>query len=174
MRRYLILFLALICACSIIGCDVQQPAPAAGNALYKSERTVTLPEPTGYVVDTISLLNAQTKATIEERCKAFDAKVQLAVCIVSTTSPLSLEDYSIKLAEKWQVGHKGLDNGVILLIAQSDRKLRIEVGRGLESKITDSKAGEIINNIIVPYFKAGDFNKGILMGVSAILTEADR
>ena len=145
--------------------------PVTGQKLYQSEKKEIFPEATGYIVDTINLLNNETKSIIEQRCKAFDNKIQLAICIVSTTSPLSLEDYSIKLAEKWGVGHKGKDNGVILLIAKDDRKMRIEVGRGIESKIPDAEAGRIINEVIKPYFKQGDFNKGIRLGADTILVE---
>lgn len=163
---------SLIAAIVVPVLQKRSGSPVAGDVLFKAEKSVVFPEATGYVVDTIGLLDNETKAAIEEKCKAFDEKIQLAVCIVNTTSPLSIEDYAIKLAEKWQVGHRDKDNGVILLLAKEDRKVRIEVGRGLESKLPDSKAGDIINNVITPYFKAGNFNKGFLMGVNYILTEA--
>lgn len=135
---------------------------------------MNIPEPTGYVVDTINLLNPVTKLNVEELCKNVEPHGQIAVLIVGTTQPYSIEEYSIKVAEKWKVGYFEQDNGVILLVAKEDRKVRIEVGRGIEDKITDSKAGTIIRNNIVPYFKNGDFNRGVLEGVKAIKTEVMR
>ncbi len=132
---------------------------------------MNLPEPTGYVVDTIGLLKPTTVSTITQLCKDLDSVAQVAVCVVNSTQPNDIEGYSIKLAEKWKVGYKGKDNGVILLLAKGDRKVRIEVGRGLEDKLTDAKAGQIINNIIIPYFKQGDWDGGILAGVQAIKKE---
>ncbi len=80
-----------------------------------------------------------------------------------------LEDFSIKVAEAWKIGSKGVDNGVILLIARDDRKVRIEVGRGLEGKLTDLVSGRIIRNSIIPRFRAGDFDGGVRAGVSGIV-----
>jgi uncharacterized protein len=80
-----------------------------------------------------------------------------------------LEEFSIRVAEQWKIGQKGLDNGAILLISQADRKLRIEVGYGLEGKLTDLMAGRIISGIIVPEFKAGHFDQGVVNGVQAMM-----
>jgi uncharacterized protein len=80
-----------------------------------------------------------------------------------------LEDYSMRVAEQWKVGHKGLDNGAILLISRADRKVRIEAGYGLEGRLTDLQAGRIIREIIVPEFKAGRFDQGVVNGVQAMM-----
>jgi uncharacterized protein len=130
-----------------------------------------LPEPTDYIVDTINLLKADTITTIKTVCKELDPKAQLAVVVVNSTQPYAIEQWSIKLAEKWKVGYKGKDNGVILILAKGDRKVRIEVGRGLESILTDAKAGRIINNVIIPYFKRGDWDGGLIAGIDAIKKE---
>lgn len=145
-----------------------------GEILYQSSKEVTLPESVGYVTDTINLLDVGTKRAIEESCKNFDSIAQIAILIVDTVKPLSIEDYEIRLAEKWKVGHAGKDDGVILLVAKDDRELRIGVGRGLESKLPDSLAGRIIEREIVPYFKDGKFSEGVANGVYAIQREVSK
>ena len=80
----------------------------------------------------------------------------------------SLEDFSMRVAERWKIGRKGFDNGVILVVARDDRKVRIEVGYGLEGRLTDLTAGRIIRDRIVPEFRAGRFDQGVLNGVTAI------
>ena len=79
-----------------------------------------------------------------------------------------IEDYSIRLAEKWKIGQKGLDNGAILVVAMKERQLRIEVGYGLEPMLTDLKTGYIIRELIVPKFKKGDYYGGIYDGLNAV------
>jgi len=94
---------------------------------------------------------------------------QIAVLIIPTLEGDNLEDYSIRLADKWKIGQKGKDNGVILLIVKQDRKIRIEVGYGLEGVLPDGLAGEIILKNIAPHFRRGDFYNGIQEGVSKII-----
>lgn len=132
---------------------------------------MNIPEPTGYVVDTINIITPSTKDAIELTCKNLDSIAQVAVLTVSSTYPYSIEEYSIKVAEKWKVGYVGKDNGVILIVVKNDRKVRIEVGRGVEDKITDATAGRIIANDIIPYFKNGNFSEGIAKGIYAIRKE---
>ena len=141
----------------------------AGNLLDKMG--ASYPEPTGYVVDAGKVLSQNAFKFLTDELTAFDKYAQVAVVTVNTTSPLSIEEYSIKLADKWKVGYKGLDNGVILLVAVKDRKIRIEVGRGIEDKLTDAEAGRIISNIIAPKLKAGDWDGGITDGAEAIMGE---
>lgn len=91
--------------------------------------------------------------------------LQIAVLTIPSLEGESLEDYSIRVAEKWQIGQKGKDSGVILVIAAQDRKLRIEVGYGLEDRITDAQSSRIIRSIIAPHFKQQEYGKGVLLGV---------
>lgn len=128
----------------------------------------TLPEPTGYVVDNAKIISSQVFSQLEQICKSVEPNAQIAILTISSTQPYSIEQYSIKLAEKWKVGYAGKDNGVILIVAKDDRKVRIEIGRGVEDKITDAKAGRIIQNNIVPFFKQGNYSEGILNGTNAI------
>lgn len=94
---------------------------------------------------------------------------QMVVLTVPSLEGDSLEDFSIRVAEQWRIGQKGLDNGAILLIAKAERKLRIEVGYGLEGRLTDLMAGRIIANVIVPYFKNGQIDQGVVAGVQAMI-----
>jgi len=94
---------------------------------------------------------------------------QIAVLLIPTLAGDSLEDYSIRLAEKWQIGQKGRDNGVILIVVKQDRKIRIEVGYGLEGVLPDSLAGDIIRQVIAPQFRQGRFYQGIRDGIGAIM-----
>ncbi len=94
---------------------------------------------------------------------------QIVVLTVPGLEGDSIEDFSIRVAEKWKIGQKEKDNGALLLVAKNDRKLRIEVGRGLEGKLTDLVSGRIIRNVITPRFKAGDFDEGVIDGVGAMI-----
>lgn len=96
---------------------------------------------------------------------------QLAVAVIGTTGERSLEDYTIDLAREWGVGEKGGDNGVLLLIAIEDKKLRIEVGRGLEGTLTDLQSGRIIRQRLVPLLRNGDVGGAVLQGTAAIRQE---
>ena len=138
-------------------------------ATTQRENWVFYPEPTNYLVDSAEVLigDEGIKLSLEE----FDQIAQIAVVTVKTTQPLTIEEYAIKLAEKWKVGYKGLDNGAILLIAVEDRKLRIEVGRGLEGSLTDIEAKAIIDDVIVPYLKEDKWDEGVRAGVEAIKQE---
>ena len=142
--------------------------PNIPNTATQQVKEAFYPEPTGYLVDSANVLSSKTKETLTQELSAFDQIAQVAVVTVKTTEPLDIEQYSIKLAEKWKVGYKGLDNGVILVVATDDRKLRIEVGRGLEGGFTDLRAKEIIDQVIVPYFKQGKLDEGVDAGVKAI------
>lgn len=93
---------------------------------------------------------------------------QIAVLIVPTTGIEPIEDFSIRVAEEWKLGRKGVDDGILLLIAKNDRKLRIEVGYGLEGAVTDLQSKRIIEEYITPNFKQGDFYGGISEGVEAL------
>jgi uncharacterized protein len=93
---------------------------------------------------------------------------EIAVLIVPSTKPEELEQFSFRVADNWKLGRKGIDDGVLLLVAVTDRRVRIEVGRGLEGDIPDVKAFRIIDELIVPHFKQGDIPGGIQAGVKAL------
>ena len=120
---------------------------------------VAVPPLTQRVTDLTATLNAQQIQTLESRLAAFEARkgAQLAVLIVPTTAPEAIEQFSIRVVEAWKLGRKKVDDGALLLIAKDDHKLRIEVGYGLEGALNDATANRIIDEIIVPRFKAGEF-----------------
>ncbi len=126
--------------------------------------------PEGRVTDLTGTLSGNEKASLERKLADFERETtnQIAVLLIPTLGGDSLEDYSIRLAEKWKVGQKGRNNGVIFLIVKKDRKMRLEVGYGLEGALTDALSSSIINNEVAPRFKAGQFYQGIDAGVSAI------
>lgn len=125
----------------------------------------------GYVTDRAGLLSSSSKANLEALLRSFEEKTSNQVVVVTFPSleGNSLEDFSMRLAETRKVGRKGKDNGVILLIFKNDRKIRIEVGYGLEGVLPDATAGQIISQVIAPYFRKGDYQSGIFAGVNAII-----
>jgi uncharacterized protein len=129
-----------------------------------------VPPLSGRVVDSIGLLPGATRKAIETSLAVLEADTgaQLAVLILPSTSPETIEQYAIRVAERWKLGRKGIDDGVILLVAKEDRQVRIEVGYGLEGAIPDARAKQIIAQQIIPKFKQGDFAAGIEAGVQSI------
>jgi uncharacterized protein len=127
------------------------------------------------VVDTVGLLAADGKARLVARLTDLQARKgsQVAVLIVPTTQPEEIEQYSIRVADAWQTGRKGVDDGAILLIAAQDRRMRIEVGRGLEGALTDLVSNRIIDETVRPAFRAGEFSAGIEAGVGRMIGVID-
>jgi uncharacterized protein len=125
----------------------------------------------GRVNDYAGLLSPSTRNHLESQLVRLEQaeSTQIVVLTIPSLKGDSLEEFSIRVAEQWKIGQKGLDNGAILLIAKNDRKIRIEAGYGLEGKLTDLVAGRIIRNIIVPEFKTGQFDQGIVNGVNAMI-----
>jgi uncharacterized protein len=136
---------------------------------------VAVPPLTGRVVDKTGTLSSSDVASLDQTLKNFEARKgsQVAVLIVPTTQPETIEQYSIRVAEAWKIGRKKIDDGAILVVAKDDRKLRIEVGYGLEGALTDVTAKRIIDEVITPKFRSGDFAGGIIDGVNRILRVID-
>ncbi len=136
---------------------------------------VAVPPLQARVTDLTGTLSADQKARLEDELKAFEARKgsQIAVLLVPTTQPEAIEQYSIRVAEAWKLGRKGVDDGVLLLVAKNDRTLRIEVGYGLEGVIPDAVAKRVVDDIIAPYFKQGDFYGGIEAGVNRLIRLVD-
>jgi uncharacterized protein len=132
---------------------------------------VPVPPLTARVTDQTHTLTADQRAALEGQLAQFEQQKgsQVAVLIVPSTQPEAIEQYSIRVVELWKLGRKGVDDGVLLLVAKDDRALRIEVGYGLEGALPDATANRIIDEIIVPRFKEGDFYGGISGGVDRII-----
>ncbi len=132
---------------------------------------VAVPPLTARVTDLTNTLSAQEKANLEQALQAFEAQKgsQIAVLLVPTTEPETIEQYALRVAEQWQLGRKDVDDGALLLVARDDRDLRIEVGYGLEGALNDATAKRIIAEIITPHFKQNDFSGGIQAGTQAMI-----
>lgn len=128
-----------------------------------AQEAVAVPSLTARVTDLTATLSAEQKASLESRLAAIDAAggAQITVLLLPTTQPESMEQFGIRTAEAWRIGHKGRDNGVIVIVAKADRRARIEVGYGLEGAIPDAIAKRIIAEQMTPRFKQGDFYGGI-------------
>ncbi len=126
---------------------------------------------TARVNDYAAMLSPATKQQLESVLAALEQSdsTQLAVLTITSLEGENLENFSLKVVEKWKLGQKNLDNGALLLIAKNDRKLRIEVGYGLEGVLTDLQSGRIIRDIITPQFRNGNFDQGVIDGVSAMI-----
>jgi len=131
---------------------------------------VAVPPLTGRVVDLTGTLASSDIARLTDTLKDLETRKgsQVAVLIVPTTAPETLEQYSIRVAEAWKIGRKKVDDGAILVVAKDDHKLRIEVGYGLEGALTDVTSQRIIDEIITPKFRSGDFAGGISAGVASL------
>jgi uncharacterized protein len=139
---------------------------------------IAVPPLKARVTDLTATLSSQQTATIEQTLAGFEKRTgsQIAVLIVATTQPETVEQYAVRVEEAWRLGRKGVDDGVLLLIAKNDRKLRIEVGYGLEGALTDAIAKRIIVDDIAPYFLHNAYFDGINAGVARIIkvVEHDR
>ena len=132
---------------------------------------VAVPQLTGRVVDQTGTLSSGDVAALTQTLKDLETRKgsQVAVLIVPTTAPETIEQYSIRVAEAWKIGRKKIDDGALLMVAKDDHKVRIEVGYGLEGALTDVTARRIIDEIITPKFRTGDFAGGISAGIDRIV-----
>jgi uncharacterized protein len=136
---------------------------------------VPVPPLTGRVVDQTGTLSSGDIASLTQTLKNLELRKgsQVAVLIVPTTQPETIEQFSIRVAEAWKIGRKKIDDGALLVVAKDDRRLRIEVGYGVEGALTDVTTKRIIDEIITPKFKSGDFAGGISAGVERIIGVID-
>jgi uncharacterized protein len=160
MRR--LLALLALCLPALLAVAAAEPVP--------------IPALTARVTDLTASLSAAQAGELEARLAAFEAKKgsQVVVLVLPTTQPEPIEQFGIRLLDAWKIGRKGIDDGAILIVAKNDRRLRIEVGYGLEGVLNDATAKRIIDETITPKFKAGDLPGGIAAGVDAILAVVDR
>lgn len=130
-----------------------------------------IPRYKGYVNDYASMMSAEVRAKLERDLHSFDLSdsTQVAILTIDSLEGDPIEDFSIRVVDQWKIGQKGKDNGVLFLAVKNDRKMRIEVGRGLEHVLTDLAAGRIIDRVVAPRFKAARFDEGFEAGVLAII-----
>jgi uncharacterized protein len=146
---------------------------AAGATL--AQELVAVPPLEARVTDLTGTLTADEQAALEEKLRAFEARKgsQLAVLIVPTTQPEAIEQYGIRVVDAWKLGRKDIDDGALLLVAKDDRRLRIEVGYGLEGAMPDAIAKRIVAETITPLFRQGDFFGGINAGIDQMMRVID-
>jgi len=149
---------------------------AAGAALLLAlvpfaSGEVAVPALQAHVTDLTGTLSATQVQTLDSKLRDFEREKgsQIAVLMLPSTQPETIEEYSIRVADAWKIGRARVADGVILLIAKDDRKLRIEVGRGLEGAVPDALAKRIVSEVIAPHFKSGDFFGGISAGTDALM-----
>lgn len=133
---------------------------------------LAVPPLRGHVTDQTGTLTPAQQSQLEQTLQDFEAQKgsQIAVLIVASTAPESIEQYALRVVEQWKLGRKKVDDGALLLVAKEDRTMRIEVGYGLEGALSDAVSKRIISEIITPPFKVGDFYAGINAGVGSMLS----
>lgn len=132
---------------------------------------LAVPALSQHVTDQTGTLNTEQKSSLEQTLQSFEEKKgsQIAVLIVASTAPETIEQYSLRVAEQWKLGRKKIDDGAILVIAKNDRTLRIEVGYGLEGALNDATSKRIISETIIPQFKQDNYFGGISAGVNQMI-----
>jgi len=130
-----------------------------------------IPRLQGYVNDYAGMISPSAKSKIEQGLSAFEQSdsTQIVILTVPSLEGEDIEQFGIKVGEAWKIGQKGKDNGAILIVSKQERKMRIEVGYGLEGRLTDLTAGRIIDLVIKPRFQQGDFDGGFIAGVSSMI-----
>lgn len=134
-----------------------------------------VPALTARVTDLTGTLTAEQQSAMEQKLAAFEARKgsQLAVLIVPTTEPEDIAQYGIRVVDQWKLGRAKIDDGALLIVAKNDRRMRIEVGRGLEGVLTDAVSRRIISNTVAPLFRQGDFAGGINAGLDRMIRTVD-
>lgn len=137
---------------------------------------VDVPFLTGRVTDNAQVISMDKRLVITEMLKAHEEKTgnQIAVLTVSTLNGANLEEYAVEVFDSWKLGQKGKDNGLLIVVVPGDRRMRLEVGYGLEGQLTDGMAGSIIRDVITPHFKEKDYGTGIEEGVKAVISVLER
>jgi uncharacterized protein len=137
-----------------------------------SAAALEFPTLSGRVVDEANILDPATRAALTDKLAALEAKTtdQLVVVTLKSLQGTSIEDFGVELGRRWRIGQKDKNNGVVLIVAPNERKVRIEVGYGLEGTLTDAVSRLIIENAIIPRFRANDFPGGINRGVDDIIS----
>lgn len=130
-----------------------------------------VPKLQGHVNDYANMISPSTKAELEKELISFEQtdSTQIVILTIPSLEGEVLGEFSIKAAEAWKIGQKGKDNGIIITVAKQEKKIRVEVGRGLEGKLTDLAAGRIVDLVIKPKFKRGDFDGGFVAGVHSLI-----
>lgn len=143
-----------------------------GFAPVMAQQEVAIPQLTARVTDTTGTLDQGQKAALESKLQALEEKkgAQVFVLMVPTVQPDTVESYSRRVFDAWKVGRAKVDDGILFLIAKNDRRMRLEVGYGLEGAVPDALASRIINDYVAPHFKENDYAGGVNAGVTALVS----
>jgi uncharacterized protein len=146
----------------------------------QAQQLVAVPALSGHVVDQAGMLDAGQRQRLDAVLADYDAKSgsQIAVLIVKSTEPEVIEQYSIRVADAWKLGRKGIDDGVLLVVAtensKANRRLRIEAGRGVQGVLTDAQSKRVLQDVIAPHFRQNDYYGGLVAGTTAIASLLDK
>ncbi|HJU70553.1 MAG TPA: TPM domain-containing protein [Paucimonas sp.] len=150
------------------------------SALAQAQNLAAIPPLVSHVTDTAGMLKPDQRAALDNVLKEYEARTgsQIAVLLVGSTAPEVIEQYGIRVADAWKLGRKGVDDGVILIVARDNpkalRRLRIEAGRGVQGTLTDAQSKRILQDVIAPYFRQNDYYGGLAAGVAAITSLLDK
>jgi uncharacterized protein len=141
-------------------------------ARLNAAETPIPPPPARWVTDTANFMSSRAASSLDSSLAAYQQSTghQLIVYIGKTTGDAPIEDWAVRAFQQWRVGRKGIDDGLVLFIMAADRKLRIEVGYGLEGQVPDAIASRVINDVIVPRIQAGDRDGAVMAGMDAVMT----
>jgi uncharacterized protein len=145
-----------------------------------AQEFVPVPPLKARVTDMAGMLDANQRATLENVLQDYEQRTgsQIAILLVKSTAPEAIEQYSIRVYDEWKLGRKGVDDGVLLLVAKDNppalRRLRIEAGRGVQGSLTDAQSKRILQDVIAPHFRQNDFYGGLSAGISAISALLDK
>jgi uncharacterized protein len=158
---------------ALAGCG-GAPAPSVANqaaARTAPALAADLPALTGRVVDTANLLTPAQEAALTAELAALESRTSDQLVVVTTPSlgSRTISQYGLALGNGWQIGRRGKDNGVLLIVAPTERQVRIEVGYGLEAILTNARAGQIIQEAVIPHFRQSHWRDGIEAGTQAIV-----
>ncbi|AIY43398.1 Beta-propeller domains of methanol dehydrogenase type [Collimonas arenae] len=167
----LALWLALLSLLSILA------LPAAAQTMAAQ---VAVPPLQSHVTDLVGMLQPDQRTALDNTLSEYETRTgsQIAILLLSKTEPEGIEDYAVRVADAWKLGRKGIDDGVILLVAKDNpkalRRMMILTGRGVQGTLTDAQSKRVLQDIIAPYFSKGDFYGGLTAGISAIMPLLDQ
>lgn len=160
---------------TLLACVLALFLTAAG-----AQELVAVPPLSAHLMDPAGMLNNQQRTTLDNVLKDYETRSgsQIAILLISSTAPEAIEQYSIRVADAWKLGRKGIDDGVILIVAKDNpkalRRLRIEAGRGIQGTVTDAQSKRILQDVIAPYFRQNDYYGGLTAAVTALTALMDQ
>lgn len=164
----------------VIGLAIMALLALVVTGAQAADGFAAVPAHAARVTDQAGMLTAQQRSSLDGVLADYERKTgsQIAILLVSSTAPEAIEQYSIRVAEAWKLGRKGVDDGVLLVVAKDNpsslRRLRIEAGRGVQGTLTDAQSKRVLQDVIAPHFRQGDFYGGLAAGVSSIATLLDK